>query len=146
MTSRPESSHAQEAGAFRVVHEQECLELLATTTVGRVAFVNEDGTQLVPLNFAYIDGEIYFRTAEDSILAGLAGNDDVAFGIDHHAELYREGWNVTVRGAVSLVSDPALRDQVLTWSRLDPWAGGTRGVVLHLARRTVEGRRVHRPR
>lgn len=44
-----------------VVHPER-LGLLATPTVGPVAFVNHDGIQLVPLNFAVIADEIYFRT------------------------------------------------------------------------------------
>lgn len=146
MTSPTGSSHAQDDGSFRVLQEAECLELLGTTTVGRIAFVDDGGTQLIPLNFALIDGELYFRTAEDSVLAGLAGNDDVAFGVDHHGETYREGWNVTVKGSVERVSDPELRDRVMSWSRLDPWAAGERGVVLHLSRSAVDGRRVFRLR
>ena len=123
---------------------QECYELLSTTTVGRVAFVNADGLQLIPLNFAVIDSAIYFRTAIDSILDGLAdGKDDVAFGVDHHSETSRDGWNVTVKGATSRVSDPALHEQVMSWSRLHPWAGGQRGVVIHLRVTSIEGRRVH---
>lgn len=138
------TSHAQTEGRFSTLPEEECFELLSTTTVGHVAFVNAEGLQLLPLNFAVIDSEIYFRTAIDSVLDGLAqGNDDVAFGVDHHSELYRDGWNVTVKGATARVSDPALYERVMSWSRLHPWAGGVRGVVIHLSPRSVEGRRVH---
>ncbi|MCW2831219.1 MAG: hypothetical protein JWP31_1911 [Aeromicrobium sp.] len=137
------TSHAQTEGHFRHLPENECIELLSTTTVGRVAFVDADGVQLIPLNFAIIDSEIYFRTAIDSVLEGLArGNDQVAFGVDYHAELYRQGWNVTVKGATTRVSDPAIYERVMAWSKLRPWAGGERGVVIHLTPRSVEGRRV----
>lgn len=129
---------------LRTLTEHECIELLSTTTVGRVAFVNAAGLQLIPLNFAMIDSEIYFRTATDSILDDLAdGMDDVAFGVDHHSESSRDGWNVTVKGATSRVSDPALYAHVMSWSRLHPWAGGQRGVVIHLLITSIEGRRVH---
>lgn len=130
--------------SFSALPEAECRELLTTTTVGRVAFVNADGLQLLPLNFAVIDGEIYFRTATDSVLEDLTTIDqDVVFGIDFHSPTYREGWNVTVKGTTTRVSDPALYEQVMSWSRLRPWAGGERGVVIHLAARSIEGRKVH---
>ncbi|MGB9012600.1 MAG: pyridoxamine 5'-phosphate oxidase family protein, partial [Aeromicrobium sp.] len=81
-----------------------------------MAFVDADGVQLLPLNFAVIDDEIYFRTATDSTLHQLAeGLDDVAFEIDHHAEASPVGWNVTVKGSTSRVSDPELRDRVMAW-------------------------------
>jgi nitroimidazol reductase NimA-like FMN-containing flavoprotein (pyridoxamine 5'-phosphate oxidase superfamily) len=138
------TSHAQTDGTFRTIPEKECLELLTTTAVGRVAYMTAEGLQLIPLNFAVIDAEIYFRTATDSVLDGLAqGNDEVVFGVDHHSQLYRDGWNVTVKGATTRVSDPDLYEQVMSCSRLHPWAGGTRGVVIHLSRRHVDGRRVH---
>ncbi|MET0766369.1 MAG: pyridoxamine 5'-phosphate oxidase family protein [Aeromicrobium sp.] len=140
----PQTNHAQTEGHFRVLPEDECFKLLSSTTVGRVAFANADGLQLIPLNFAIIDSEIYFRTATDSVLDALAqGHDEVAFGVDYHSELYRDGWNVTVKGATSRVADPDLYERVMSWSKLHPWAGGSRGVVIHLAPRSVEGRQVH---
>ena len=71
-------------GSIGELPEEECLALLDTTTVGRIAFVNDEGQQLVPVNFALIDGAIYFRTLPDGFLSGLArGHEDVAFGVDH---------------------------------------------------------------
>ena len=122
--------------------EQECYELLHTTTVGRVAFVDAGGQQLLPVNFALIDGTVYIRTAPDSTLAGLAGHDDVAFGVDHHAENARIGWNVTVKGSTAEVDDPTVVEQVLSHARLHPWAPGERLVVIALTARTIAGRRV----
>jgi nitroimidazol reductase NimA-like FMN-containing flavoprotein (pyridoxamine 5'-phosphate oxidase superfamily) len=132
---------------IRTIPEQQCRELLTTTTVGRVAFVDDDGQQLIPLNFAVIDDEIYFRTAPESLLDGLAGGHrDVAFGVDYHSGSSRDAWNVTVRGSTSRVSDPDVYQQVMSWPRLRPWAGGERGVVIHLKVRSIAGRRVHADR
>jgi hypothetical protein len=129
---------------LRTLAEHECWELMSSTTVGRVAFADAGGLQLIPLNFAVIDSQIYFRTSTDSVLDELAqGLDDVAFGVDFHASSYREGWNVTVKGSTSRVAEPGLYEQVMTWSRLRPWAGGDRGVVIRLEVRSIEGRRVH---
>lgn len=123
--------------------ESECLILLTTTTVGRVAFVNDEGQQLVPVNFAVIDGVIYFRTLSDGLLAQLAqGHADVAFGVDHHDDTYRDGWNVTVKGQASLVEDRATINTVLSHGRLRPWAGGTRSLVIRVSIDTIAGRRV----
>lgn len=128
---------------FHVLTDRECLELLSTTTVGRVAFVDDGGVQLIPLNFAVIDEEIYFRTDPESALHTLAeGHDDVAFEIDHHGEVFAIGWNVTVKGSTERVSDPDLHTRAMESSRLRPWAGGRRGEVIHLTRRSVDGRRV----
>ena len=106
-----DSDHSQDPLTLRPLTEADCMELLSTTTVGRVAFVDNEGVQLLPLNFAVIDDEIYFRTASDSTLHQLAeGSDDVAFEIDHHEAVSPVGWNVTVKGSTSRVSDPELHD------------------------------------
>lgn len=128
---------------FRELTETECLDLLTTTTVGRVAFVDEGGIQLIPLNFALIDDEIYFRTHPETVLHALAeGHDSVAFEIDHHGDVTPIGWNVTVKGRTSRVSDPDLHARVMTTPRLSPWAGGVRGEVIHLTGDSIAGRRV----
>lgn len=128
--------------ALVTLSEEECRALLDTTSVGHIAFVNHDGQQLIPLNFAFIDGTIYFRTQHESVLSELAsGHDDVAFGIDHH-DVFRQGWNVTVKGAASEAEDRATINLILGHSKLRPWAGGTRPVIIRVTIRSIAGRRV----
>jgi nitroimidazol reductase NimA-like FMN-containing flavoprotein (pyridoxamine 5'-phosphate oxidase superfamily) len=144
MTLDDQSRSPEHEGRMRTLRPDECRDLLTTTTVARIAFVDADGLQLIPLNFAVIEGEIYFRTSPASVLETLAdGNDEVVLGVDYHSESYREAWNVTVKGSTTRVTDPDLHHQVMSWSRLRPWAGGERAVVVHLTQRDVQGRRVH---
>lgn len=129
-------------GSIVELPEDECLALLESTTVGRIAFVDNEGQQLVPVNFALIDGAIYFRTLPDGFLSSLArGHDDVAFGVDHH-DVFREGWNVTVRGAAREADDRATINKVLGHHRLRPWAGGVRPMVIKISPTSIAGRRV----
>lgn len=130
-------------GSIVELPEDECRELLTTTTVGRIAFVDDDGQQLVPVNFAYLDGAIYFRTLTDGFLAGLARRDiGVAFGVDHHDAMYRGGWNVTVKGRAEQVEDQPTIDAVLAHTRLRPWAGGDRPLVIRVTVDHIAGRKV----
>ena len=86
MTANP----ARKPGRIREMSEAECREMITTTTVGRIAFVDDDGQQLIPVNFAFIDEAIYFRTLSDGFLAQLARKQsEVAFGVDHHDDTYR---------------------------------------------------------
>lgn len=129
--------------SISVLDETECYELLSTTTVGRVAFVNRDGQQLLPLNFAFVDGTIYFRTNQEGVLGELAeGLDDVAFEVDHHGTTTRDAWNVTVRGATTSVHDAAGLAGRARLAALRPWAPGQRDVVVALTPRSIDGRRV----
>jgi uncharacterized protein len=130
------------SGSLVVLSEEECTALLGTATVGRVAFVDDEGQQLIPVNFAFLDGAIYFRTKPDGVLSHLArGHDDVAFGVDHQ-DVFRVGWNVTVRGPAAEVEDRATINLVLGHNRLRPWAGGVRPLVIKVTPRDIDGRRV----
>jgi len=138
MTTSDDRGH----GSITELSDDECLALLETTTVGRIAFVDGQGQQLVPVNFALMDGAIYFRTLPDGFLAQLArGHDDVAFGVDHQ-DVFRDGWNVTVRGSAREVEDRATINQVLSNHRLKPWAGGVRPLVIKISPASIAGRRV----
>lgn len=125
-----------------VLDEQECRELLTSTTVGYVAFVDGEGQQLLPVNFAVLDGDVYFRTRSGSVLAGLAGgHDDVAFGI-HFAGLYQSGWNVTLVGEASGVEDPAVLEELRASGRPRSWAPGDLDVTVVIRPRRIGGRQV----
>lgn len=50
-------------GAVRLTDE-EALDRLSTTTLGRVVVSRSDDMDLFPLNYVVNDGKIYFRTAE----------------------------------------------------------------------------------
>jgi nitroimidazol reductase NimA-like FMN-containing flavoprotein (pyridoxamine 5'-phosphate oxidase superfamily) len=132
------------AGSIKELSETECWALLDTTTVGRVAFVSAEGQQLLPVNFVVIDEKIYFRTLPGGVLdsALSRGHDDVAFGVDHHEDMYRHGWNVTVRGGAVGVEDRATINMVLSTERLRPWAGGVRPAVIRVTPRSIAGRKV----
>lgn len=123
--------------------EDECRARLGTTTVGLIAFVDdEDGQQLLPVNFAVLGGVIYFLTATDGVLARLAtGRTDVAFAVTH-ADIFGVGWNVTVHGTARSVDDPKTLDLVMSYERLRPWPGGTRPLLVQIAPERIAGRRV----
>ncbi len=132
--------------ALRELTETECYDLLGgTTTVGRVAFVDAEGQQLLPVNFVVVDHVVYLRTAPDSVIAGLAGGqDDVAFGVDFHDDLLGRGWSVTMKGssrAVDAVPDASAGEPART---PQPWAPGERDLVIAVTPRTISGRRVRR--
>ena len=48
------------------VAEEECWQLLDTTTVGRLAFTTDTGIEVLPLNFVVFESRIYFRTEPGS--------------------------------------------------------------------------------
>ena len=139
--SEPQGS--KRPGLFRTLSDQECYGLLSTTTVGRVAFVSSTGQQLLPVNFQFLDGVVYFQTSPESVLAELAGGiEDVAFSVEYREELYQTGWSVVVRGNTSAVGDSLIADRVRAVARLRPWAPGDRSLVIALQPVGITGRKV----
>lgn len=136
---------SQSSRALAEIPPDECWELLRTSTLGVIAFVNDEGQQLVPVNFTEIDGFIYFRTDPGTVIAELAdGHPNVAFAVLYHADSLPTGWNVTARGSTERVTDPDVESTILHHPRLDPWVGGERDLVIALSVSTISGRRVQR--
>ena len=110
----------------------ECLALLATTDLGRLA-VNAPGWPPVirPVNFVYDDRSrsIVFRSARGAKLTALLLTQQAAFEVDGRSEA--GGWSVIVQGRVEEVSNaaeltrlqrlplrPALSGDLPHWMRL----------------------------
>lgn len=127
-----------------VLDEQECWSLLDTAVVGMVAFVNDEGQQLVPVNIQVIGQRLYFQIDDTTLLGALAaGHDDVAVAASHADTMFGHGWNVTVRGTSQRTDDDAIRDALKHSGHRSAWAGGDREVIVEIRPRSVAGRRAH---
>ncbi len=145
-------SGEQSASGVQVLSPDDCVNLLAgTTTVGRLAFQSAEGQQLLPVNFVFRRGRVYFATAPESVLAELApGCADVAFEIDYLDRMTQYGWSVLVRGSTREVTEsevdlsPELRQP---WAPRTPrpWAPGPREVLIELTPAKITGRRIRNP-
>ena len=51
---------------------EECRALLASKTVGRIAFQTGNGLRVLPVNYVVQEDRIVFRTAEHGVIARLA--------------------------------------------------------------------------
>lgn len=127
-----------------VVSDDDCIALLQTTTIGRIAFASvDDGIQVLPVNFILRDGRIYLRTDPNGIVAEVLGTDaDVAFEVDHHDDLFQLGWSVLVHGPTKLIENQDTIAGGLSGGRPAPWAPGERPLIIELKPRTITGRRV----
>src|SRR4051812_15955802 len=103
----------------------ECLDRLASRSIGRLAVATPLGPRIYPVNYV-LDGEsVVFRTSPYGTLGTFGRGLDVAFEVDHFNEAARHGWSVMVLGRGQLLS--AVEVQELARGRgLDSWAGGDR--------------------
>lgn len=128
------------------LNDDECFALMATTTIGRLGFVEGGRVLVIPVNYLLDGRDVIVRTTPDGLLSGLPeSTETVAFEIDHHDDLGGHGWSVLLNGPVSVVTAEEL-DAMPGTSRVQPWAGGDRPLTLRLRPDAVSGRRVSRER
>ena len=128
------------------LNEQECLELLETTTVGRVGFVEGGRVLIIPVNYLLDGHDIVIRTSPTGVLSALPSSHEIiAFEVDHHDDMSGSGWSVLLGGRMTEVDHDDV-DAIPGASRKHPWAGGERSLALRLNTETISGRRVRRER
>jgi uncharacterized protein len=123
----------------------ECLRLLGSDDIGRIAVVAGGAPSVFPVNYALDGDAIVFRTdAGTKLDAGPRA--PVCFEVDAFDRAARIGWSVMAVGRLEEVTE---RD-AHTLERLQdlpivPWAGGAKAHWMRLVPERVTGRRVGPP-
>jgi len=132
MTSQPwYSSKLHDLG------REECLRLLQSQRVGRIAFADDSGPDVLPVNFVMDGEDVLLTTTGYGAIARAASGARVAFEVDAIDEFNEAGWSVVVRGRATRESPfdlPAERPR--------SWADGTRTYVLRIKSDVITGRRL----
>jgi hypothetical protein len=129
----------------RSLTEQECTELLALATVGRVGFVTPQGLQIIPVNVRLTGASLRLDTTPNSSLSQLAEmSRDVTLEIDEYAAATGHGWSVLMQGKLGkLDHQAALRRDAVPQVEASP--GDQRTQALEFTPRSYSGRVVHEP-
>ena len=112
---------------------QECRQLLAGHSLGRVAWASADGVVVLPVSYVLSGERIVFRTALGSLFASLVEPQPVAFEIDDLDPETQTGWSVLVQG-ISGAGEPGEGDDA------EPWAPGDRPVIVTIVPSAYSGR------
>jgi nitroimidazol reductase NimA-like FMN-containing flavoprotein (pyridoxamine 5'-phosphate oxidase superfamily) len=121
-----------------VLAGHDCLELLRTVEVGRIA-LNGDFPEILPVNFVVDHGAVVFRTASGSKLDALVQDHRVAFeadGVDLDAG---EAWSVVIKGYAALLRGAHERFEALDLP-LFPWQAAPKHHVVRIAPVEITGR------
>ena len=138
--------------SIRTLSPDECVALLASQQVGRLAYAFKQRVDIEPIHYV-ADGEwIYLRTAHGTKVAMLEHQPWVAFEVDDVRALF-EWQSVVVHGTVQILDASDGREGESRWNhavevfrQLVPqaFAGGDptpeRGVMLRIHMSNVEGR------
>ena len=121
---------------------QECMSLLASRRVGRVAVVADGHPMVFPVNYAFDAATIVFRTDKGTKFSN-APMRYVAFEVDDIDDQTGEGWDVVVQGRADDITDTVdQRSEFLRGLPLEPFAPGLKWHWVRIVPRSITGRRL----
>jgi hypothetical protein len=122
--------------------EEDCKALLGTGTIGRLAVATEEGPEMFPVNYGYLDGAIAIWSDRGRKLEH-ASFDRVAFLVDDLDLENRTGWVVEAMGHAEDITDAvdpwAVRLRAL---EVHPWVSGPHPYCIAILRPRLSGRRL----
>lgn len=123
-----------------VLTDAQCWELLGANQIGRLATVVGGGVDIFPINYIVYEGEILFKTAEGSKLAGVMAHHEVAFEIDGYNEETNEAWSVVMSGLARVLTHD---DELDAAEKLPlfPWNLAPKNRFVAIEPTAVSGRR-----
>lgn len=126
---------------FEVIEREECLRLVRTRALGRLAIHSGALPAIVPVNFALTDDGIVVRTAPGTKLDQAVRNAVVAFEVDDFDGLRHTGWSVNVIGLARELteSEDVAAAELLP---IPQWAPGPRTHFVCVGLDVVRGRRL----
>ena len=124
---------------FGAITGPECVGLLESHSIGRVAWQAADGPQILPVTYVYQSDRIYFRTSPHGVLSELLRPTDVAFEVDDLNHDTRTGSSVVVYGRAEAVASPAEAMRIWT-TDLAPWAPDIRNLFIQITPHRTTGR------
>jgi uncharacterized protein len=91
---------------LEVLSREDCLLLLETAVLGRVAVSSGALPTILPVNFTYDGRQILIRTGRGTKLDAATRNTVVAFEVDQIEPARDAGWSVVVTGVARELTDP----------------------------------------
>jgi nitroimidazol reductase NimA-like FMN-containing flavoprotein (pyridoxamine 5'-phosphate oxidase superfamily) len=123
-----------------VLETEECLDLLRKEDVGRLAVSIVEHPDIFPINYVVDRGQVVFRTAQGTKLAGAVLGRGVAFEVDGYDRSTGEAWSVVVKGHA--VEVERLQDLYVALTLpLFPWHAAPKHHFVRIEPTEITGRR-----
>jgi nitroimidazol reductase NimA-like FMN-containing flavoprotein (pyridoxamine 5'-phosphate oxidase superfamily) len=130
-----------DSAGLEVLDISECLDLLETVDVGRVAVTVGALPAIFPVNFRLVDGRIVFATGEGTKLAAALREAVVAFEVDWFDPASRAGWSVHVLGTARVCDSSSLERMYAEMAGLESWTPAARPYLVAIEAAMISGRR-----
>jgi len=130
------------AGQIEILSDAECVKLLRSHDLGRIALVDREVRPLIfPVNYFFDEGVVVFRTAPGTKLDRAPGAL-VGFEIDSWDPDRGVGWSVLVQGIAHDITQPrgAPTGRMRFWP-VHPVAPGSRENWIGIWANEISGRR-----
>lgn len=125
---------------LEILDRGECLRLLATATLGRIAVTAGGLPTVLPVNFRLHGDRLLFRTGQGTKLQAATRNAVVAFEVDAFDPTYHSGWSVVVTGVARELTDPYELDTLR--GQIARWVPGEDGRIVAISTEVISGRRI----
>jgi uncharacterized protein len=138
------NSPATDRHGLEVLSLAQCLTLLRSRPLGRLAYVDRGAPTVVPVNHLVDGATVVMRTLAGGKLDAALVGKPVAFQLDDHDPARGTGWSVVVRGNAELLED---EDRIARYAdELDSWAiaEGADVAWIRIVADDVSGRRLRR--
>jgi uncharacterized protein len=130
-----------DGAALEHLSRQECLDLLASLSIGRLVYTRQALPAVEPVSFGLSNGEIIILGGAGGQLAAATRGDVVAFEADALDAAAGSGWSVTVIGRSRQARGHAEIGR-LRRLRLISWTPGEREHFICIGMEIVKGRRL----
>jgi len=135
-------SPATDRHGLEVLNLPQCLALLRSRPVGRIAYIDAGQPNIVPVNHVVDGASIVLRSLSGGKLDAAVLGEPVAFQLDDHDPARATGWSVVVRGRAVLVDDAT--DIERLENELESWAlaNDADGTWVRIVADEISGRRL----
>jgi uncharacterized protein len=132
-------------GVMDVLTEDECLVLLGSHELGRIAFDVGGAVEILPVNYG-IEGRIIVVRSDAGTKLAAVPHSAVAFEIDGWDPVSGTGWSVIAKGrAEEITMNPGRAAEHLRWVPVHPAAPGERWHWIAIMPTDIAGRGFHVP-
>ncbi len=135
---------ATDRHGLEVLPLAQCLALLRSRPLGRLAYLDGGQPTVVPVNHLVQGNNVVLRSLSGGKLDAAIIGQPVAFQLDDHDPSRGTGWSVLVRGRAELLDD---HDEVVRLAaELDSWAidDPAEGTWVRIVSDEISGRRLAR--
>lgn len=127
---------------MEVLDLDECMALAGSVPVARVAFVDQGGVVVLPVNHTVVGRTVAWRSGAGAKLDAAIMERPVTVEVDGWDAATLTWWSVLLKGHADLVDDPDEQQRLAATGVVPWWAADQRETWVALRPTEVSGRRI----